>query len=60
MNYFSSDEKKNTKFKMKINKYNINSYLNQNKLVKFLQNLKVKNKSNDLKRNTINYSTLSL
>ena len=45
---------------MKINKYNINSYLNQNKLVKFLQNMKVKNKSNDLKINTINYSTLSL
>ena len=60
MNYFSSDEKKKTKFKMKINKYNINSYLNQNKLVKFLQNMKVKNKSNDLKINAINYSTLSL
>ena len=60
MNYFSSDEKKKTKFKRNINKYNINSYLNQNKLVKFLQNMKVKNKSNDLKINTINYSTLSL
>ncbi len=58
MNNVSGDKKKKIKLKININKYNMKN--STNKLDKFLQNMKIKNKLNYLRRNLkINKSNIS-